>query len=130
MERICIDAIGPIDDGSPVNDNKYILVIIDASFKAYHAIPNTRHYCISFKPTERLGGHFWMSFEIVSGNGTLFVNELIRSLLSNSGIQHILIQASYSKEENSLIQKANMEVNRHITSMPYDNLVRSCCLAR
>ena len=49
---------------------------------------------------------------------------MIKAFLADSGIQHSLIHA-YSKEENGLVERANKEVNRHITSMAYDRQIRA-----
>jgi hypothetical protein len=125
MERICIDAIGPINEEGQDEFSNYILVIIDA-FSRF-----CRLYAIHSVTAENALGPlkdwictFGCPSEIVSDNGTQFANELIRAFLENSNIEHALIHA-YSSEENALVERANKEVNRHVSSMAYDELIRA-----
>ena len=57
--------------------------------------------------------------EILSDNGSHFVNELIKEFLTLVGVDHKLTVA-YSKEENSMVERANKEVNRHIRHICFD----------
>jgi hypothetical protein len=61
--------------------------------------------------------------EIVSDNGTQFVNSLIQEFVQVSGIRYTTIHA-YSHEENGIIERANKEVNRHLRGMVYDSKIK------
>ena len=122
MERIAIDTIGPIDEGK--TKCKFIIVIID-SFTRY-----TKLYPVqSTKSEDALPAILdWISqfgcpSEIVSDNGTQFVNQLIHEFTQAAGIEHATIHA-YSHEENGIVERANKEVNRHLRAMTYDRKIR------
>ena len=51
--------------------------------------------------------------------GSHFVNSVIREFLHLVGTEHCLTLA-YSKEENSLVERANKEVNRHLKAFTFD----------
>jgi hypothetical protein len=126
MRCICIDTIGPINiEGEHNEDNdKYIIVIIDA-FSRYvnlYAAKDTSAISVIKALTDWVTT-FGCPSEIVSDNGNQYVNELIRQFLDITDIEHNLIQA-YSKEENGLVERANKEVSRHITSIVFDKQVK------
>ena len=118
MERIAIDTIGPIEEGQ--EKHKFVIVIIDAftrytklypaeSTKAEHALPAMLDWI----------SQFGCPSEIVSDNGTQFVNKLIEAFTQAAGIEHATIHA-YSHEENGIVERANKEVNRHLRTMTYE----------
>jgi transposase InsO family protein len=128
MQRICIDTIGPITvNNSNENESieKYILVIIDA-FSRYVNLYATKDTTASSALTALIDWvtTFGCPSEIVSDNGTQFANELITQFLDATDIEHNLIQA-YSKEENGLVERANKEVNRHITAIVHDKMIKN-----
>ena len=122
MNRICVDAIGPIDID---NQNiKHIFVIIDA-FSRY-----TRLYPLeSINSSEVLKAFYsWIAdfgcpSEIVSDNASYFISELVKSFIDFSKIKHATIHP-YSHEENGLVERANKEVIRHLTAIIADQDVR------
>jgi hypothetical protein len=123
MRRICIDTIGPINIQDDDRE-KYIIVIIDA-FSRYvnlYATKDTSAMSAIRALTDWVST-FGCPSEIVSDNGTQYVNELIGQFLDITDIEHNLIQA-YSKEENGLVERANKEVSRHITSIVFDTQLR------
>ena len=124
MERICIDTIGPINEEGQ-DEYKYIVVIIDAfsRFCRLYATKDTTAESALDSLKDWICT-FGCPSTIVSDNGTQFANQLIRAFLENSNVQHSLIHA-YSKEENSLVERANKEVSRHVTSMAYDSVIRA-----
>ena len=122
MERIAIDTIGPIEEGQ--GKYKFVIVIIDAftrytklypaeTTKAEHALPAMLDWI----------SQFGCPSEIVSDNGTQFVNKLIEAFTQAAGIEHATIHA-YSHEENGIVERANKEVNRHLRAMTYDRKIR------
>lgn len=114
-ERANIDTIGPL----PIDEygNKYIIVIIDCFSRfvmLYPAIDATAKsaaqallHCI---------GMFGAPAQLLSDNGPQFVNSIIDELLYTLGTEHQLT-LSYSHEENSIVERANKEINRHLRAL-------------
>ena len=46
---------------------------------------------------------------------------MIRDFLALVGVEHCLTFA-YSKQENSIVERFNKEINRHLRALTYDNL--------
>lgn len=61
-------------------------------------------------------GRYGNPSQILSDNGTQFVNETIAELLKLVGTEHILTMA-YSKEENAIVERSNKEVMRHMRAI-------------
>ena len=121
--RICVDTIGPLPTDNE-NQNKYILVIIDAfsRFVRLYPILDTTAESAADSLLDWVG-LFGIPLEIVSDNGTQFANSLIEGLLSALEITDAKIQA-YSKEENGIVERANKEVNRHLRTIVYNRMVK------
>ena len=62
--------------------------------------------------------------EVVSDNGSQFVNELTSEFLDATYIVRGLTHA-HSKEENGLDERANKEVHRHVSAVVFDSLVNN-----
>jgi transposase InsO family protein len=58
-------------------------------------------------------GRYGVPTELLSDNGSQFVNELIKAILRIVGTKQVLSLA-YSKEENGRIERANKEILRHL----------------
>ena len=67
-------------------------------------------------------GKFGNPRQIVSDNGSQYVNTLIKEFLMLIGTEHVLTMA-YSKEENGLVERANKEVMRHLRAIIYDRRI-------
>jgi hypothetical protein len=63
-------------------------------------------------------GTFGTPSQILTDNGTQFVNELVAELLKIIGVQHLTILA-YSKEEVGIVERANREVLRHLRNLVF-----------
>ncbi len=115
MQMINIDTIGPINKGTP--DEKYITVLIDcfARFVELYVTKDTKA-----KPAARclldFIGRYGAPEYLKSDNGSQFVNEVIEELLQLVGTTH-LQTLSYSKQENSIVERANKEVMRHLRAL-------------
>jgi hypothetical protein len=64
-------------------------------------------------------GRYGAPSQILSDNGSHFVNELIKEFLELMGVEHQLTIA-YSKEENAIAERANKEVNRRVRHICFD----------
>jgi transposase InsO family protein len=118
MVRLNIDFVGPFDDGG------YILTIIDTFtrwvelFICDHANAQEAARCL----LEHFG-RFGAPSQILSDRGSHFVNHVIAEFLSFIGTEHCLSLA-YSKQENSLVERTNKEINRHTTSLFFDQRIK------
>jgi transposase InsO family protein len=121
MEVLNIDTIGPVDRDSA--DNSYILAVIDCftRFVELYPVSDT-----SALPCARaLLSHvcrYGTPMTIRSDRGTQFVNGIIRELLSLLQGEHEVSLAS-SKEQNTIVERANGEVMRHLTAIIFDKQV-------
>ncbi len=73
------------------------------------------------------GGHnvccYGTPMTIHSDRGTQFVNGIIiRELLSLLQVEHE-VSLAFSKEHNAIVERANREVMRHLTSIIFDKRV-------
>ena len=115
MERLEMDTIGPLP--ADENGNRYILVIICCFTRWVSLYPvkdTTAKECLP--AVLKHVGTFGVPCQILTDNGTQFVNEVIEELFKIIGTQHLTI-LPYSKEENAIVERANKEVMRHLRGM-------------
>ena len=117
MVRLNIDFVGPINTD---DDSGYILVIINTFSKWVERYPckNTTAKAAAECLLQHFG-RYEAPFQILSDNGSHFVNELITEFLALVGTEHVLTLA-YPKEENTVVERANKEVYRHIRHVCFD----------
>jgi hypothetical protein len=75
-------------------------------------------------------GRFGEPNQILSDNGSQFVNDLIKEFMKLIDTEHVRT-LSYSKEENSIVERVQKEVLRHLRAIIFDeNIVHrwSTCL--
>ena len=122
FERINVDSIGPL----PKDDygNEYVIVIRDTFTRmvGLYTAPSTEA-----KPAARAllqyVGLFGCPSQILSDNGSQYVNELITELIKMMGSEHMLT-LRYSKEENAIVERANKEVLRHLRNLLFDREIK------
>ena len=124
MQRVYIDTIGPINSDHQTieaNDNyNYVLVIIDAFSRFIQIYPTkTTSAQDGLYPFIQWISNFGVPSEITTDNGTQFANQLIEQFCDVANIDANKIHA-YSKEENSMVERANKEVFRHLIPMIND----------
>ena len=121
MESLNIDTIGPL----PPDEigNTYIIVIIDRFSRWIELIPATDatslaaarallHHC----------GRYGIPQDLLSDGGSQYVNEIIQEFLNLIGTEH-KVTIAYSKEENSIVERSNKEVLRHLKNIVFDKRV-------
>jgi hypothetical protein len=69
-------------------------------------------------------GRYGAPYQLLSDNGSQYVNETITELVQLIGIEHNTILA-YSHEENAIVERANKEVLRHIRAMIFEENIMS-----
>lgn len=117
--RRAIDTVGPF---FPDKDgNKCIIAIIDL-FSRYV----TLHPAKAFTPEEAISkallpniGHFGPPLQLVSDNGTQFVNSVVEEYLRVTGVEMVKI-IPYSHEENSLVERYHKETLRFLQVLTSD----------
>ncbi len=123
MRSISVDSIGPltIDEYG----NVHILVIIDdfTRFVELYAIRDVTAAHAAEALLSHLG-RYGAPDKLRSDRGTQFVNDTITELLKLVGTEHVLTMAE-SKEENSIVERANKEVMRHLRAIILDQKVRN-----
>jgi transposase InsO family protein len=129
MERLNVDTIGPFEPDD--SGNTYIITIIDCFTRwvELYAVKDTT--AISAANVLLLHmGRFGIPTQILSDNGSQFVNDIITEFTKLVGTEHVKTLA-YSKEENAIVERANKEALRHLRAMVFDeNIVHiwSTCL--
>jgi hypothetical protein len=118
FQRVYIDTIGPLtvsEDG-----NKYIIVFVDA-FSRWVRLYERKDVSAMSAATAMLDWicNYGCPSEIVTDQGTQFVNELIKQMLDVFGIQ-LIHTTAYSKEENGLVERMNREVKRHLQMLVFE----------
>jgi hypothetical protein len=113
--RINIDRIGPL----PKSEAGYncILVIIDCFTRWVSLYPLRDGSMEEAKQALTWHmGHWVKPLEVIHDGGTEFANMGVRELFEACGVKDIKTLA-YSKEENSLVERANKEVMRHLRNI-------------
>jgi len=64
-------------------------------------------------------GRFGNPAQILTDNGTQFINGTVEELVKMIGLQHVTVLA-YSKEENSIVERINKEIIRHLRALVYE----------
>jgi hypothetical protein len=129
MHRLNIDSIGPLP--ADEEGNEHILVIIDTftRFVQLYAIKSL-HAKVAAKALLNHVGTFGVPDQISSDNGPQFVNAIIEALIKIIEAKQIL-SIAYSHEENSIVERANKEVMRHLRAIIFDKKLEeawSTCL--
>ena len=119
MERINIDTIGPLP--ADKHGNVYIIVIIDCFSRWMRLIPSKD---VTAADAARLALYPWICDYgvpevILTDNGTQFVNELWKAASDILGTT-LRQTTPYSKEENSIVERSNKEVTRHLRNILFD----------
>jgi transposase InsO family protein len=115
MECLNVDFIGPLPDGG------YILVIVDTFTRWVELFPTENATAASAaQALLQHFGRFGAPHQLCSDKGPHFIADLIREFLSLIGTQRCLTLA-YSKQQNSMVERYNKEINRHIRAITYHN---------
>ena len=121
MERVDIDTIGPL----PPDDfgNSFIIVMIDAFTRfveLFSAKDTTAKVAVI--ALMQWCGRYGIPSEIFTDGGTQYQNDLVKELCRIMKLDHNLAHA-YSKEENSIVERANKEVTRFLKQMVFSDKI-------
>ena len=122
-ERVNIDTIGPLPEDEL--GYKFIIVIIDcfSRFLELHPAKDATAAAAA-EALYQTFGRFGSPQEILSDNGSQYVNEVITHFTEHIGVDHMLTMA-YSHEENTIVERANKETMRHIRDIVFDRRVKN-----
>ncbi len=119
MERLNIDSIGPL----PIDSEgfQHIMVVVDC-FTRFVELYRLRDVTASAAANALLQhfGRYGTPEQILTDGGTQFDNNWITELSLLTGVQRITGLA-YSKEEQSIVERMNKEVGRHLRAIVYEN---------
>lgn len=122
MIKLSVDTVGPLPETE--DGYNHILVIIDCFTRWVEAYPIKSTGAVeAAECLKDYIGRFGSPKELTSDNGSQFLNEIINELIKLCGIDYLL-SIPYSKEENSIVERANKEVLRHLRNYVYDNKLK------
>ena len=120
-ERIAADSIGPLPPDE--YGNRYILVIIEQFSRLVQLYPiKDTSAEQALKGLVKWTCNFGIPAQILTDNGTQFVNGLITEFIKLTGCEHVRTMP-YSSEENALVERANKEVVRHLRTIFFDKKI-------
>lgn len=121
--RISIDTVGPLPRA--IDGSLYLLVMIDAftRFSELYAVKSAgaedaARCLIDFV------GRYGAPEQIVSDNGTEFINDTIKTVMIMTGTD-LASTLAYSKEENAIVERQNREVLRHLKAFVFHKHVET-----
>jgi hypothetical protein len=122
-QRIAVDTIGPFEKDD--DDNQYIIIIIEefTRFVQLYAAKDGKAIAAA-KSLLHYFGTFPVPEQILSDNGSQYVNKVVKELVGMMGSEHITIHPG-SHQENSIAERANKEVLRHLIGFTQDRMLRS-----
>jgi hypothetical protein len=119
MQRIYIDTINinrPDKYGY-----QHIIVMIDAFTRWVELVPTTDLTALSAaRALLCFIGRFGVPDEIQSDKGTQYMNDILTNLSNIVGYIQKFNIASYSHEENGMVERANKEVMRHLRAIIFE----------
>lgn len=123
MDRWNIDTIGPLpkdEDG-----NQYIIVLVDAfsRFVEMYAAKDVSALS-AMKAILQAIGRYGTPSEILTDNGSQYIAELNKQLYDHMITQHVTIMP-YSHQENSIVERQNKEVMRHLRAIVFDRKIKT-----
>ena len=124
MQVLSMDTIGPINiEGNSKQEQKFILVMID-NFTRFVTLYPCRTTDAKEAAKHLLShiGLFGQPEYIQSDKGSQFVNDTIAYMTRLTGVD-FAPNIAHSKEENSIVERANKEVMRHLRAYIYDTNV-------
>jgi hypothetical protein len=123
MERIYLDTIGPLIEDK--RGNKHVIVIIDgfSRWVELYAVPDVTAELAAKVALLDWVGRFGTPDQLMTDGGGQFVNQLWEQLTLLMGSEKLESFPS-SHEENSLVERANKEVIKHLRNILFDRQIQ------
>ncbi len=116
-----IDSVGPLTPDT--NGNTHLIVIIDNFSRWVELYPAKGADALSAASAlMQHYGRFGLPKKLVSDRGKEYCNELIKEFHKLLGVTH-QTSIAYSHQENSLVERANLEVRRYLRDICYDRRI-------
>jgi transposase InsO family protein len=123
MERLNIDHQGPFPPD--LDGNTHIRAVIDCFSRWIELYPvRSTDAATTAEALIQHIGRFGCPLQLVSDNGSAFVNETIKELTRWLGFEWTYTLA-YSKEENAIVERSNKETLRHLRMILNHRKVRN-----
>lgn len=123
MQKVATDTIGPFEKDS--NGNTHVCVITDCFSRFVMLIPTKDASALSAaRALLQWVGLFGAPNELLSDMGTQFINNTIDELLKLMHVTKLDILAGVH-EQNSIVERRNKEVNRHLRNILFHTKVKS-----
>lgn len=123
MQVLNIDSIGPLEPDA--DGHTHMIVIIDKFSRWLELYPTKGADAISAaRALLNHYGRFGIPQKIVSDRGKEYCNKLIATFQQLVGTTHEFTIAN-SHEENSVVERANLEVRRYLNDICYDKRLRN-----
>jgi transposase InsO family protein len=121
MDRVNLDHVGPLPEDA--DGYCYILPIVDVFSRFVELYPTKGTTALeTAKCVVNHMGRYGHPDEIFTDNGPAFISDLMRYLVEFADIKHTTI-LPYSHQENSIVERANKEVIRHLRAIVFDKNV-------
>ena len=119
MQRLNLDAIGPIDEDK--YGYQYVLTVIDTFSRWVMTYPlRTLESEEIIRALIQHIGIFGAPVEWLTDNGSSLKSKKVREIVELLNMTHKLTTA-YSHEENAIVERSNHEVIRYLRAMVYDD---------
>ena len=121
-DRINVDTIGPF----PPDEfgNTHIIAVIDVFSRFVELHPaKSANAEDAYRCLHKWCCRYGIPNEVLSDNGTEYVNAIIDEITNYFRINHLTIHP-HSHEENTIIERAIKEVQRHLRNIVFDNKVK------
>ena len=124
MDRWNIDTIGPLPKDE--SGNQYIIVVVDAfsRFVELYAAKDVSALSAMKAILQAVGRYGTPSEILTDNNGSQYIAELNKQLYDHMITQHVTIMP-YSHEENSIVERQNKEVMRHLRAIVFDRKIKT-----
>ena len=122
MDRVNIDTVGPLN--TDLDGYSYIIVVIDvfSRFVELYKCKDATALAAARAILQHVG-RYGTPAEILTDNGTQYIADMTEELCRLIDTNHTTI-LPYSHEENSIVERANKEVMRHVKAIIYDRQLK------
>ena len=117
-ERQNWDSIGPLTLSSGEVVHILVAICCHSRWTELWVTPDVSMESVKLPMIEHWN-RFGEPSQILTDNGTQFVNSVVTDLCTMHDVQHVTVLA-YSKEENSIVERINKEVMRHLRAFIYE----------
>ena len=112
------DSIGPLTLSNGTKCHILVAICCFTRWVELWCIPDTTMLTVR-TPMLQHWGRYGNPAQILFDNGSQFINKVVKEVVTMCGLEQIMTLA-YSKEENSIVERSNKEVMRHVRALVYE----------